>query len=197
MLTGCRKNEIMTLRWEHFDPDKAEMRIVDGKTGNRTVHLSPSAVGVRKALPREPGVPWVVPGAKPGTHTWPTSTAPGRPSAPGRSSTTCVCTTSGTLVHQWMLTYCYYSKYFSSFFFRHHIVTECDLVPDVTCPARHRHLPLFSNRTQNFWTCRDAARQTLAALLFSAACDLTISWPPRTCEDRVNIVVDAAVLESR
>ena len=68
MLTGCRKNEIMTLRWEHVDLDKAEMRIVDGKTGSRTVHLSPSAVGVLKALPREPGVPWVVPGAKPGTH---------------------------------------------------------------------------------------------------------------------------------
>ena len=68
MLTGCRKTEIMTLRWEHVDLDRAEMRIVDGKTGSRTVHLSPSAVGVLKALPREPGNPWVVPGAKPGTH---------------------------------------------------------------------------------------------------------------------------------
>ena len=68
MLTGCRKSEIMTLRWEHVDLDRAEMRIVDGKTGSRTVHLSPSAVGVLKALPRAPGNPWVVPGAKPGTH---------------------------------------------------------------------------------------------------------------------------------
>ncbi len=68
MLTGCRKTEIMTLPWEHVDLDRAEMRIVDGKTGSRTVHLSPSAVGVLKALPREPGNPWVVPGAKPGKH---------------------------------------------------------------------------------------------------------------------------------
>ena len=68
MLTGCRKTEIMTLRWEHVDLDRAEMRIVDGKTGSRTVHLSPSAVGVLKALPRAPGNPWVVPGAKPGKH---------------------------------------------------------------------------------------------------------------------------------
>ena len=67
-LTGCRRNEILTLRWEHVDLDKAEMRIVDGKTGSRTVHLSPTAVGVLAALPRVPGNPWVVPGARPGSH---------------------------------------------------------------------------------------------------------------------------------
>ena len=68
MLTGCSRNEILTLRWEHVDLDKAEMRIVDGKTGARTVHLSPSAVRVLEALPPKPGSLWVIPGAKPGTH---------------------------------------------------------------------------------------------------------------------------------
>ena len=68
MLTGCRRNEILTLLWEHVDLDKAAIRIVDGKTGSRTVHLSPSAVGVLAALPRKPGNPWVIPGAKPGKH---------------------------------------------------------------------------------------------------------------------------------
>ena len=68
ILTGSRKNEIMTLPWEHVDLDRAEMRIVDGKTGSRRVHLSPSAVDVLKALPRVSGNPWVVPGARPGTH---------------------------------------------------------------------------------------------------------------------------------
>ena len=68
MLTGCRKTEIMTLRWENVDLDRAELRIVDGKTGSRTVHLSQSAVRVLASLPRVPGNPWVVPGAKPGTH---------------------------------------------------------------------------------------------------------------------------------
>ena len=68
MLTGCRKNEIMSLAWENVDLDKAEIRIVDGKTGSRTVHLSPSAVDLLAALPRVPDNPWVVPGAKPGTH---------------------------------------------------------------------------------------------------------------------------------
>ena len=68
MLTGCRRNEILTLRWQHVDLDKAAIRIVDGKTGSRTVHLSPSAVGVLAALPRKPGNPWVIPGARPGKH---------------------------------------------------------------------------------------------------------------------------------
>ena len=68
MLTGCRRNEILALRWEHVDLDKAEMRIVDGKTGARTVHLSPSAVRVLEALPPKPGSLWVIPGAKPATH---------------------------------------------------------------------------------------------------------------------------------
>ena len=66
--TGCRKTEIMSLPWEHVDLDRAEMRIVDGKTGSRTVHLSPSAVNVLADLPRVPGIPWVLPGTKPGTH---------------------------------------------------------------------------------------------------------------------------------
>ena len=68
LLTDCRKSKIPNLRWEHVDLDRAEIRIVDGKTGSRTLHLSPSAVGVLKALPRQPDNPWVVPGAKPGTH---------------------------------------------------------------------------------------------------------------------------------
>ena len=57
MLTGCRRNEILTLRWEHVDLDKAEMRIVDGKTGARTVHPSPSAVRVLEACRASPAIP--------------------------------------------------------------------------------------------------------------------------------------------
>ena len=68
MLTGCRKTEIMTLRRENVDLDRAEIRIVDGKTGSRTVHLSQSVVTLLAGLPHVPGNPWVVPGAKPGTH---------------------------------------------------------------------------------------------------------------------------------
>ena len=68
MLTGCRRNEILTLRWEHVDLDAAEIHLADGKTGARTVHLSPSAVRVLDVLPRRHGNPWVIPGNKPGKH---------------------------------------------------------------------------------------------------------------------------------
>ena len=68
MLTGCRLSEIQKLRWEHVDLDAAEIHLADGKTGARTIHLSPSAVRVLTDLPRKPGNPWVIPGAKPGTH---------------------------------------------------------------------------------------------------------------------------------
>ena len=61
LLTACRRNEILTLLWEHVDLDKAEVRIVDAKTGARTVHLSPSAVHVLNALPRKPDNPWEIP----------------------------------------------------------------------------------------------------------------------------------------
>ena len=47
---------------------RISLHLIDGKTGARTVHLSPSAVRVLTDLPRKPGNPWVIPGAKPGTH---------------------------------------------------------------------------------------------------------------------------------
>ena len=68
MLTGCRKNEILTLRWEDVALDQNELRLPDAKTGARVVPLSPSAVRLLSGLPREPANPWVIPGRKPGTH---------------------------------------------------------------------------------------------------------------------------------
>ena len=68
MLTGCRRNEILTLRWEDVALDLCELTLRDAKTGPRVVPLSPSAAGLLSMLPRLPGNPWVLPGLKPGTH---------------------------------------------------------------------------------------------------------------------------------
>ena len=68
MLTGCRRNEILALRWEDVHRDAGELRLRDSKTGPRTVPLSPSAANVFAELPWVPGNPWVFPGGKPGTH---------------------------------------------------------------------------------------------------------------------------------
>ena len=68
MLTGCRLNEIQTLRWEDVDLEAAELRLRDTKTGARMVPLSNAAVSVLAALPRREDNPWVIAGKKLGAH---------------------------------------------------------------------------------------------------------------------------------
>ena len=43
MLTGCRCNEILALRWDDVHLDAREIRLRDSKTGPRVVALSPAA----------------------------------------------------------------------------------------------------------------------------------------------------------
>ena len=66
MLTGCRRNEILTLRWEDVDLEAGELRLRDAKTGARQVALSPAARKVLVALPRLPDNPWVITGSRAG-----------------------------------------------------------------------------------------------------------------------------------
>ena len=68
MLTGCRRNEILTLRWEDVDLEAGELRLRDAKTGARSVALSPAARRVLADLPRLSDNPWVIAGAKPGAR---------------------------------------------------------------------------------------------------------------------------------
>ncbi len=76
MLTGCRKSEVLGLRWEDVALGESELRLADSKTGARVVSLPPAAAGLLAALPRLPGNPWVFPGRKPGArlsgldHVW-------------------------------------------------------------------------------------------------------------------------------
>ena len=65
-LTGCRRNEILTLRWEDVRLDAGELRLRDSKTGPRIVPISPAAAKILGELPRIPGNPWVVPGREAG-----------------------------------------------------------------------------------------------------------------------------------
>lgn len=62
MLTGCRKSEILTLRWTDVDLEAGVLYLADAKSGPRTVQLAPTAARVLEALPRRKDSPWVFPG---------------------------------------------------------------------------------------------------------------------------------------
>ena len=68
LLTGCRKNEIVTLRWDDVDRTAGELRIQDAKTGARRVPLTPAVEAMLAGVPRLPGNPWVITGQNPGDH---------------------------------------------------------------------------------------------------------------------------------
>ena len=68
VLTGCRRNEILGLRWDDLNFETGEMRLRDTKTGARMVPLPPKSVEILAGLPRTPDNPWVFPGRKKGTR---------------------------------------------------------------------------------------------------------------------------------
>ena len=68
MLTGCRRSEILTLRWDDVDRSAGELRLRDSKTGARMVPLTSAAAEVLAGIARVPGNPWVIAGRKPGTR---------------------------------------------------------------------------------------------------------------------------------
>ena len=65
MLTGCRKSEILGLKWDDIDRTAGELRLRDGKSGARMVPLSPTVLEVLDAMPRVTGNPWVIAGKNP------------------------------------------------------------------------------------------------------------------------------------
>ena len=67
-LTGCRKNEIVRLRWDDIDRTAGVIRIRDGKTGPRQVPLTPSVERVLAGIERVEDSPWVIAGQRPGEH---------------------------------------------------------------------------------------------------------------------------------
>ena len=58
LLTGCRKSEVLKLRWREVDGDTLQLE--DGKTGPRQVLLGPEAQAIIERQPRS-GSPWVFP----------------------------------------------------------------------------------------------------------------------------------------
>jgi integrase len=64
VLTGARRNEIASLKWDHVDFERRALRLPDSKTDAKIVPLGAPALSVLNALPRHKGTPWVFPAAR-------------------------------------------------------------------------------------------------------------------------------------
>lgn len=68
ILTGCRLNEIMTLKWSYLDVAACALRLPDSKTGAKIVHLGKPASELLMKIERVEKNPWVIVGTKPGAR---------------------------------------------------------------------------------------------------------------------------------
>ena len=60
LLTGCRKNEILSLRWSEVDVGQGFLHLEDSKTGARSVPIGAPARALLSELPRIEGNPHVI-----------------------------------------------------------------------------------------------------------------------------------------
>ena len=68
LFTGARRNEILTLKWEYVDFERACLRLPESKTGSKIIHLNAPALAVLDALERHEDNPHVIVGQKRGAH---------------------------------------------------------------------------------------------------------------------------------
>ena len=61
VLTGCRRNEVLTLQWDDVNIEGGRLRLQDSKTGARVVRLAEPARQVLIQLPRIAGNSYVFP----------------------------------------------------------------------------------------------------------------------------------------
>jgi integrase len=64
LLTGCRRGEILSLRWDVVSVEQRCLNLGDSKTGAKTVYLNAPAVALLQALPRIDGNPYVIAGER-------------------------------------------------------------------------------------------------------------------------------------
>lgn len=66
LLSGCRKSEILSLRWDWVDVERSALRLAGSKTGAKVVPLAAAAVKLFAELPRQGD--YVLPAAKGSGH---------------------------------------------------------------------------------------------------------------------------------
>lgn len=68
MFTGCRRDEILSLKWSYIDFERGVMNLPDSKSGKKTVPLGKPALDLLATAQRYELNPYVIPGEKPGQH---------------------------------------------------------------------------------------------------------------------------------
>ncbi len=68
IFTACRRNEILTLKWDYVDFDAACLRLPESKTGAKIVHLSAPALEILQGIDQKDDNPYVLAGRKPRNH---------------------------------------------------------------------------------------------------------------------------------
>jgi integrase len=68
LLTGARRSEILTLKWEHVDLERYALRLPDSKTGAKVIALGAAAAALLASLDRREGNPYVCWGNSDGGH---------------------------------------------------------------------------------------------------------------------------------
>jgi integrase len=66
LFTGCRLSEVLDLRWQEVDLERACLRLPDSKTGAKVIYLNGPALGVLAGLERVEGNPYVILGKRKG-----------------------------------------------------------------------------------------------------------------------------------
>lgn len=66
VLTGCRKSEIVQLRWENVDLNRGLLLLPDSKTGKKAVLLNGAAIEILQVIPRLKSNPNVIAGIRDG-----------------------------------------------------------------------------------------------------------------------------------
>lgn len=65
IFTGARRNEILTLQWDHVDLERRRLSLPDSKTGAKLIILNLPAFGILQSLKAMrnafPSSPWVIP----------------------------------------------------------------------------------------------------------------------------------------
>ena len=66
MFTGCRRGEVLGLRWSEVDFERGCLRLPDSKTGTKVVVVNTPALAILQGLPRIKGNPYVIAGTTEG-----------------------------------------------------------------------------------------------------------------------------------